>query len=181
MNTNFIKIIIFLFAALVACKQKSISKNSLIDIKYAELESIYQTVIQAELHRDSTLGIIDKSSNTTFLDLPNFSSYFKDPEKTIQLNSKSLPNVQFYNLDSLINKKSTSQFKSRWIISLHIPFFNTEKNKSIIELTLMNFNTEFFYNRFYVLEKKNHNYEIINIRTLNSEGKVVSNDYIPNQ
>lgn len=172
---------ILLVIVLIGCSK---DKNS--DAKI--VETIYKTIIKAELQKDKTVGVIDEAANTTHLDLEGFTSLFGKKDSVFRLQPSSFKNIKLYNSDSLrIYAKLRDEkdikfeefmpyYKSGKMMMINIPFFNKDKSKAITEATLANPITEKFYTRFYVLEKKESDYIIINMRTLDSTGKVVDED-----
>ena len=157
----------------------------------ATIEAIYKTVIEVELQKDSLLGVFDQSGNNTYLDLKGFTSLYDNRDTIIHLEASSFKNIKLYNSDSLRiyghipNKKHKSlkefmpSYKLGQLMSISIPFFNEDKSKAVIEVSLMNPINESFHSRFYVLEKKEGIYVIINKRTLDSSGTVIPETELP--
>ncbi|WP_298423788.1 hypothetical protein [uncultured Kordia sp.] len=166
---------LILCLSLTACVN---TKNS--DTKI--IETIFKEIIKTELKQDSTLGVLDKSRNNTFLDFPEFTSFFGEKDTIIQLSKKTFKNVKLYSIDSLVaymkpSKESNKQlsefipaYSNESVINLSIPYGNSDKSKIICEATFLKFTNESFYTRFYSLEKTVSGYKILNTKTLDQTG-----------
>lgn len=181
--------LLILFIITASCHEKLNQDNYLLSSNFHELELIYKTVIEAELEKNEFIEVLDLSVNRTVLDLNDFKSFFGEKDKIILLEKSSFTDIKLFNTDSLLLFKNlikkeekkirfedffSSYNSDYWLVDMNIPFFNNNKSKAIVELTLINPITEDFYTRFYVLEKKEDKYKIINTRKLDSNGTVVN-------
>ncbi|WP_046755868.1 hypothetical protein [Kordia jejudonensis] len=171
-------VLVLLLCIFSACATKK-------DQNIVLIAAIHKEIINAELQKDSTLAVLDTSRNNTYLDFPEFTSFFGDKDTTIQLSKNILKGIKVYSSDSLtaFAKKSSKgknklsdflpTYNGEILLYLSIPFGNKDKSSVICEASILNPTNESFVSRFYSLQKTETGYTIRNIRTLDSTGKVV--------
>ncbi len=133
-----------------------------------KLDLAYYTVVKSEMEElGSSIGIVDKTLDTTSIKLNDIVPSYSKSEKTIYWKKEVFPRANYVNGDSLesyINARPEKywelrdEYKSGWI-ELTTPYFAQDKKMVLIEVSFLR-SRSFGASLYYLLEWKGEEYVI---------------------
>ena len=141
----------------------------------SELDLVYYSLIKAELKENYLITVIDEIDEITTIQINGFKPMFDNKSEIFYFNKLMFPEMKYINKDSFIlymnSKKEDNlelsdfkiKYKSNKVLNLLVPLIN-EEDKVIVELRHINPIKKSVHTWFYVLEKEEGVYKIINKR-----------------
>ncbi|MCF8255612.1 MAG: hypothetical protein K9H61_09210 [Bacteroidia bacterium] len=152
----------------VSCKSDNL-QEVLKSSKTPELDLVYYKVVMSEFEElGNSIGIVDKTIDTTSTKLNGITPNYYKSEKTIYWKKEIFPGIDYINGDSLefSIKRNTEKywtlrdkFKSGWI-ELTSPYFTNDRKIVLIEVRFFHGKANGVHS-YYMLEWTGKEYEII--------------------
>lgn len=164
-----INLLIFFFTLtlLTSCNSDNL-KEVIENSKTPKLDLAYYTVVKSEMEElGSSVGIVDKTLDTTSTKLNDIIPSYSKSEKTIYWKQEIFPRVNYINGDSLesyVNGRPEKywelrdEYNSGWI-ELTTPYFTQDKKMVLIEVSFFQ-GRSFGASSYYLLEWKEEEYVI---------------------
>jgi hypothetical protein len=163
-----IKILLILTICLFSCKSDHLQKV-LRTSKHPELDLVFYTIVKAEYKEmGKSIAIIDKASDRNNQGIAEFNILTQNESQILYWNKLIFPNAKYISSDSLtLYRKDENKFwdfaekqKNGWI-ELSEPIFTKNKDRVIIQVEFLNAIRRFGATVYYILEKKNGKYLIV--------------------